>query len=184
MNTAPKPCRICGGRKPKGARRHLCNFCRRTEAESHRVASARYYDRLKADPERYAAFLEAKRMQYRLRRERDGNPSRPVPAERYPKASKWWRLPAAPLRTPIASWLEENDATVSELAENARLDFMVVHRILAGTKDVVLVDTADRLLTAVGLHLDNVYELVPEHGTRAPVRSEALDANLGLGAAV
>lgn len=154
-----KPCRACGGRKQRGARRHLCNDCRRIPTdERHRIAVGRYYETLRADPKRWAAFLEQKRLESRLRLERQGRPARPISPERYPGPFLRWRIEPAPLVKAMRRWLMATGESGPVLARRADVSFRLIEAHLCGERNTISVDAADRIATSIGLHLDVIYQ--------------------------
>lgn len=112
-------------------------------------ASRRYRARLRADPERYAAHLEARRLAEKLRRERQGKRTRGGERD---LPSSGTELPAAPLR----EWLERRAESPSEIAQLSGLSNRAVYRVRKVNK-VVRLPTADAILTGLGAHLMDVY---------------------------
>jgi hypothetical protein len=170
-------CRYCG--VPVAPRRHACEDCKlerkraanRRWIRLHRAESAaaqrryaarhperaaaatrRWYAEVKRDPERYAALLETHRMGERLRAERNGHPLPPVPEDQYPAASPHWRLEdPEPLRELVRDWTRGSDQ--AELARTAGVSDRLIYRLLHEDSGIT-VAAADRLLMAMGLHLD------------------------------
>lgn len=123
-----------------------------------------YHARLAQDPERYAARLEANRMDYRLRRERAGYHVPPVkessPSLREPS------LPAAPLATALVSYLRRNAPLNPETGEplaNPVLEGMGIeprtfYAWRVGERASVRFAVVDRALTAMGLNWWDVWD--------------------------
>jgi hypothetical protein len=139
--------------------------------EAHRAAARRYrvvhkdriaanqkrsYERRKKDPERWQAYLDLQRMNYRLRMERAGKPVR-----RLVKAQGGYRPTAAQHggqiervpAGPFVGWLERTFNGHSSSIEMAAKLGISDHRIrdlLSGSQESVALHTVDRALTAYG----------------------------------
>jgi hypothetical protein len=174
----PRHCKDCGAEV--GPRRYTCDACQRelhrynsrawanTHRDKVREASRRYarthpevveaawrrrYAALKADPKAWADYLESARFQYRLKAERDGRPVAPVPEERYPQASPHWRVEdPEPLRELVREWMRDSDQ--ADLARTAGVSDRLIYRLLHESDSRITVAAADRIVTALGLHLD------------------------------
>lgn len=215
-----QPCSRCGGPKPRGKGRRLCDTClhppRRCEgcgaevparhkvcaackrarkressrrwnaAHPEKVAKARrewverhpdryqhaqraWYERLKADPVAYADYLELRRMDHRLRAERDGRPLPPVPEHRYPAVATRWSLDPEPLRQLVLEYLAQDEGdngdrvrpyTAETLGRAAGVSARLIYRLLHEPDKRISVVAADRLAVALGTHLDLLYEPV------------------------
>lgn len=112
-------------------------------------ASRRYRERLKADPKRYAEFLESRRLSEKIRREREGKAIRG--GKRDPDNSGR-ELPVEPLR----GWLASRSETNAQIAAASGLDERTIYRIRKESK-VVRVPAADAILTAFGYHLMDLW---------------------------
>ena len=112
-----------------------------------------WYERTKADPVAWARYLESNRMKQRLARERAGDPMPPVPVERYPQASSQWVMDAEPLRALVRA----SAGSLNELAAAAGVSAKLLYRLLHEDGKVT-VAAADRLVVALGLHIDLIAE--------------------------
>lgn len=176
-----KPCHGCGSKRKRAPRTAYCERCRKSPQEYRREASARYLAKIKADPVRWAELIEAKRMNDRLRRERLGLPVRQLSPEAYHRRygspfSSRESLDAAPLRRLLGDWIEdfergsaaerEQANTFARLERRTGVPARSLRRVMYEQGRVSL-GTADAVCTALGTHLDLVYESGP---------SEALEA--------
>jgi AraC-like DNA-binding protein len=132
------PCGRCGAAKPAGRGRRLCDRC------------------ATADPAQLARELETARMASRLWREKNGKVVRPVAAEDYAQANRHWRTPAAPVLALIDAFLAETGLPEKELAALAGVSPRLLYRLHYEHQEMLTVATADRLLLALGSHLDLV----------------------------
>lgn len=112
-------------------------------------AARRYRERLRADPERYRAHLETRRLAQKVLRERQGRRIRSGERD-LPNSGR--ELPAAPLR----AWLANRPESPSEIARLSGLNPRAVYRVRVQSK-VVRLPTADAILTGLGAHLMDVY---------------------------
>lgn len=135
-------------------------------AEGRRTNKAKnwrdWWERLRADPERYAEYLEKHRMGARLRKERQGLQVSPVPIGRYRQQyglRSGGFVQTAPLRPLIAAWLAESEFnTYQRLADCADMpDERWLREIVAGRQAKLSRSTADAICIALGLHFDLVY---------------------------
>jgi hypothetical protein len=153
--------------KRKTARRARVNDLERVRRQQ-REASRRRYAKMKADPAAYADYLARTRMNYRLRRERQGLPVRPGKRA----AVDAWRqdtgkhgLPPEPLlewlravieREAPEAGLSANDPAerigldTQALAHQLGVDTRAIWRIQHGEHATVSLAVADRLLTNYG----------------------------------
>jgi hypothetical protein len=170
--------RRCGCGAPLARRRRICPNCQRERRREYRRqwlarpgnrakqnAARRRWDqrhpeyryqwaaRHYADPAKRQALLESQRMAQRLLRERRGEELRPIPEERYPGANPKWRLEdPEPLRQLVREWLAAGTAE-TDLAGAAGVSARLIYRLLHEGSGIT-VASADRLLMAMGLHLD------------------------------
>lgn len=172
-----RPCHGCGSRRRRPPRTRYCDRCRPTPAEAHRAAVRRHYDKLKVDPERYAEFLEVKRMNSRLRH---GSP--PLSAERYAERygsasgdGSAVKVEAGRLGRLIKDWLDVDPDAMREIATDAldglntikRLErqsgvsYRTLCAIVRGERVRCSLQVADRIATALGTHLDVIYPDAP-----------------------
>jgi antitoxin component HigA of HigAB toxin-antitoxin module len=98
-------------------------------------------------------MLEDRRMARRLRREREGRPLPPVPAERYPQANRHWRMPVEPVLALIDARLAETGLSEGELAKLIGASDKFLRRLRSEQRQMT-VDMADRIAVALGSHLD------------------------------
>ena len=127
-----------------------------THREELRASTRRWYRAMRQDPERLEHFRETQRMGRRLKLERDGRPMQPVPEERYPAASSKWTADAEPVRQLVRDWISSG-GTSAELAKSAGVSERLLYRLLHEDGNVS-VAAADRIVVALGLHLDLLYE--------------------------
>lgn len=126
---------------------------RTVDPERKRAQQRASYWRLRANPKRWAHFLETHRLAYRLRCEQAGRPVAPVPAEKYPQASRHWRMPVAPIIAAIDARLVNGELSGHNLAEACGVPQRTIRR-LRNEQQMVSVSVADRILIGLGLHLD------------------------------
>jgi hypothetical protein len=129
--------------------------------EAYHAAQRRWAERMKADPERYARHLEACRLAWRLKRERDGadlSNIRALRVRRMPRDRTPGRLPVAPLVEVIDRAIRQagldRDYQVGSTEEFLRelgLEPRSVRRWRTGEFETVQFDIADIALTRLGL---------------------------------
>jgi len=188
LHGVKRPCHGCGSLRKRAPRSAYCDRCRMTPKEYRAAASRRYYAKVKADPVRWAAFLEDKRIDSRLRRERQGLPVRELSSESYARRygsgkgfGPYGNIDARPLTRAINEWLDEERTsigtaamglhTIIGLARLAHVTERTLRRLLEG-QDQCALNVADRIAIAIGSHLDVIYPDAP--GVLG--RSEALEA--------
>lgn len=126
------------------------SYYRDHEATLERKRAER--EAIRRDPQRWAAKLEYYRMWRRLRAELAGRPMAPVPEHRYPAANNQWTMEAGQLRALVSGWLDSGE-TLAELAHCAEVSERLLYRLLHEDARVS-VAAADRIVMALGLHLD------------------------------
>lgn len=148
-----------------------------------RAASQRYMDRVRADPERHAAWLEARRMEHRLRRERrDGVRPENIRNGRVKHSSqpaREARLPIAPLAAAITRAIQRErgrnvfgyDAGALDDSQQRILKLVDVNGRLyyawqRGEREQSDFNTIDRVLVRLELQWWDVYD---ETTLRLPV---------------
>lgn len=134
-------------------------------------ASRRWMAKIKQDPARLAAHRETRRMENRLRRERNGRQAQ-IPSEASYRNGHGAqrlavaRLPAAPLIAVLQEWLgpledrsngERSTAGEEVLAELIGIADRNIRRILSGEQLTVRYQTADRICAALDLPLHTIY---------------------------
>lgn len=125
--------------------------------ERARAATQRWYAHVRQDPEAWARLLESHRMGARLRAERNGHALPPVPEHRYPGPSKRGALDPAPVRKLVREWMAAG-GLLTELADVARVSERLLGRLLGEEQPGISLMAADRIVVALGLHLDLIYE--------------------------
>jgi hypothetical protein len=125
----------------------------RVDPERRRARQRRSYQRLRSDPQRWARFLETHRLEYRLKREQAGHSTRPVPIGKYHPANPQWRVAdPEPVRQLVRDWIESGGS----LLELSRLSGVSERGLgrLVREQAGLSVASADRIVVALGLHLD------------------------------
>lgn len=165
-----KVCSRCHERKPwsafhnyyrKGNARPLsrCKACDREHRaelttrnpEREREYRATYYQRLRQDPERYFARLEAERTRKRRRRGTDPSKHRTSRIMREANVGNAHSHDAGPFRDWLGTLTAREIRTLPASTE-------VLRRILNGRQDRVSIDTVDRCCLHVGTaSLDTLY---------------------------
>jgi hypothetical protein len=155
-----------GKRDPEASarRRAQAREAQRRYARRHveRVKAQRKaaVERLRANPAKYAAFLERRRMERRLRRERTGRSlvtrngalRGPVTMPSGPRV-----LPAKPLAVAIARAVIRHQDTVEAICESIGTDARS-YTAWRSEREGVQVDVADRVITGLGLLWFDVYD--------------------------
>lgn len=159
-----RPCRARRQRERRQALRSTPEGLAKSRADEARWKRAYYrrhrdqvmanqrawWERVKADPERYRAHLENDRIDRALRRERQGLPPRGIRPAR-PRVvfdDPHVRLPVAP----FVEWLATAHTAAADDSMKRRV-FAYLH----GESRHVAITAADAILTANGFHLADVY---------------------------
>lgn len=119
-----------------------------------REYSRQSYYRMKKDPERYKAYLEKRRIDAKLRREREGAKSVP---QRSPKKVKFkvsYPNVKVPME-PMAKWVEHQlgngyRGSVRELAKSCEVSERLIFKIREREEPVIPLMTVDKMLLAEG----------------------------------
>jgi hypothetical protein len=121
-----------------------------------RANAQRHRERLRADPVRYQAWLENRRIDSRLRQERKGRELVPA-AKRAPEDVE---RPVVPVE-PFAVWVDGLAAGPSAIAAGAGIPERRLWSIRNREQRFVSVDTVDRALLALGegLRFGDLYPL-------------------------
>lgn len=127
--------------------------------EAIREAERGYRDRLNADPRRKAARNEAARLNYRLRREREGKPPRPLSVKTYNERygydyGRRAKLPAEPLRNLLIRTMRQMSR--AEIERRTGVPERRYFALLDGQRTVT-VSTADRLCVGLNVPLTMIY---------------------------
>lgn len=128
---------------------------RQRDPKRDRETQRRYMARLKADPEKWAAYLDRHRINYRLRAEREGREvTRQVPgaSNAYrPRAggSSDRMLPAEPFREWLTVLMREHTGPL-DISLKTGIGERVIRRILNEAHPTVTMTTADCALTHYG----------------------------------
>ena len=137
--------------------------------DRRRKAHRDYMQRVKADPEKHARFLEARRIAYRLKAERAGRSLDSIRAPKSKTASGTWRyLPSMPLVALINGILERREAVADLLcnAEGAGLEGVCAdlgvssrnyRRWRDGSQPTVQIATAELMLLNAGVEWSDCY---------------------------
>lgn len=118
--------------------------------DKERANRDRYWARLRKDPERYTRALENRRIEYRLRAEREGRSVRALSTakmgrEHLPK------LPAKPLSELLDVLVTQYDGDTEALGRALNFSSRNLRAWRTGEREEVQFDVADRILTAAGL---------------------------------
>lgn len=132
----------------KLVRRRSAKYQKRTQdAEKKRVWQQRWYEKMKKDPVRYEAHVQRGRMNYRLRKEREGMVPRSG-GERIHFPERRLSVPA----DGVLRWLDVRVSvlgiTTAQLATIAGVDDAIMGH--ARKSGHITYDVADRLVTAAG----------------------------------
>jgi hypothetical protein len=125
-----------------------------------RIHEQRRYERMRADPERYARFKGDQRMRYRLRRERAGAAPPPLSVESYVEryGTGFGKAPTVPAE-PLAPLLRSALAEVSEasFARESDVSPRRIRDIVSGVATRVSLVNADKLCVYLGLPFTLIY---------------------------
>lgn len=121
---------------------------------------------LRADPERWAEYLENKRIDSKLRRERKGIETKVLSQEQWEKnhgynrnTKEAVRVATEPLLHHIQKWrMSDPDNTDNLLAEAAGVSERRIGAIIRREQDHINLSTADKLCTALGMPFELVYD--------------------------
>jgi hypothetical protein len=114
-----------------------------------RIAAAqkKYRQSLQADPKKHQEFLEKRRIEYHLRRERKGLKLGPKTGVQFKQ--KETRVSTAPFRAWLLPVIEANKYSVKHVALMAGIDPSGLDRIVSGRYKIMEIGTADKVLTAL-----------------------------------
>lgn len=133
---------------------------RAEQPEKVREYNRRKYSRMKADPDRWARYLELCRMGYRLRRERydgvDIDALRRVAKAAAPRARHRGRLPVGPLLAAIDREVSEG-ASYADVAARCQMTERSLLRWRMGVHGTTSFDTAERVLAGLDRFWWEVY---------------------------
>jgi transcriptional regulator with XRE-family HTH domain len=139
--------------------------------------------RLRADPERWAQLLADRRMDYRLRAEREGRKTREIREQTYANGNgaapvKARLLPAAPIAELISEWtgafggiaLGGHDyrtnavagAGLMQLAELCGVSERSLGDYVSGRRKTIQYPTADKICTALDTPITALYDTLEE----------------------
>lgn len=123
---------------------------RKRHPERSRAQIRRYRERLRKDPVRHAASLEIARINYRLKAEREGRGAiRAIASVR--GADDLPRVPVQPLLAVLSDIADDGEDSWTDLSESIGVSDRSMRRWKTGEVTDVSFDTADRILTALGL---------------------------------
>lgn len=114
-----------------------------------KAVQKRYREKVKADPVKHQEFLESRRIQYRLRREKQGEALEV--SKKFPLrfAERETRVPVGPFRTWLLLVVKEREMTIAQVARAAGLDSSGLERIAYGEYKVTTLVTVDKVITAM-----------------------------------
>jgi transcriptional regulator with XRE-family HTH domain len=141
--------------------------------ESNRKSRAKQY----ADPVKHAEYLADRRIDYRLRAEREGREVRTLRPETYAngngKTFHGGHLPVGPLRELVSGWLGQHHgkqlgghdwngngvvaAGYEQLADLTGVSDRTLREVAHGERTFVLYETADRVCTGLDTPLASLY---------------------------
>lgn len=132
----------------------------RRNPERYKAAQKRYADKIKADPKKHAAHLEACRIAYRLRQEAKGRNLDEIRRQRaqFPAHDQIARVPAEPLVHAIEAFARRMELTDGEACEHVGIAARNLFGWRAGERRMVQFDVADRVLTRLGLAWWDVWD--------------------------
>lgn len=132
---------------------------RKKNAEKVRLFSQKYRERLLADPVKHEEHLENKRINEKLRLERNGGKIRVVSEERYRQGNgKITRAEVLPAQ-PLIDVLVPLNLTYLEIALRCGVDEALIRRIMEGQEAYKPLVTIDKICVGMGLTLSLVYDL-------------------------
>lgn len=145
----------------KEKRRKAMREWKRKHPEKQLEYERAHYHRVRQDPKRYAKYREQARMTYRLRREKQGNPLKPLTPEQYqerygqlePRTSY---LPAEPIRTLLDRRINGDDEALGNFARRSGVDERRL-RSLRSDQPKISLHNADRIATAFDVPLSTLY---------------------------
>jgi transcriptional regulator with XRE-family HTH domain len=150
---------------------------RKRNPEKYRESIRKTRAKLTADPEKHAAFLADRRIDYRLRAEREGRAMRGMRPETYAngngKEFHGGRLDIGPLRELVSEWLGDHHgkpmgghdwhvngvaaAGYEQLAQVTGVSDRTLREVAHGERAFVLYETADRICTGLDTPLASLY---------------------------
>jgi transcriptional regulator with XRE-family HTH domain len=150
---------------------------RKENPEAYREADRRRRKKIAADPERHEEFLANRRINYRLRAQREGRKVRELSHEAYANGNgkphpKGGHLPTGPLGEVISAWIGEiggkfltgaysddnfNAAGYAQLADLTGVSDRTLRAIARGERELVQYATADAIATGLDTPLALLY---------------------------
>ncbi len=132
---------------------------RERNLEKSRAATRRYKEAVKADPERHVRFLEVRRIEYVLRREREGHRVIKKLSSAKMLSDDRERLPVRPLLSVIDEIIEQRKMfyTIGEVCADLGIDDRELRRWRTGECEQVDFNTAERALMAMGRDWEDVW---------------------------
>jgi hypothetical protein len=128
---------------------------RHRNPEKGREYERRYKERLRADPDRYAAYIADQRITYKLRRERNGLPighGQRNATARFVSSAGRSRKGLSP--EPLVLWLERvlqtDHRSIEEIAAVMQVDSSTLPRVLRREYETVTEGSADALVWGYG----------------------------------
>lgn len=126
--------------------KEACKRWRENYPDRARESNSKYWQRLKADPERHLAHLESRRMGYRLRKMQEGIQPRNSTISNHPRDPQV-RVPSAPLAEFLQSVRREYDITIKEMGITAGMNPDKLRHIMNGQYENVQLSTVDKCVT-------------------------------------
>jgi hypothetical protein len=174
-----------GRLSPGDPERRAENWRRWSEAhrEDRQRQHREYLARVKADPVKHAHFLEGRRIEHRLRREREGKPVRPGRTKHVANVPEARYLPSAPLvtliertraeRERVAELLDERvNGVLAEVCEDFGVSTRTFRRWRDGSQPKVRIGLAEAVLLAADVDFSAVYSY-DDNAAAYRVRDEA-----------
>lgn len=105
-----------------------------------------YMAKVMSDPERHAAYLESRRLQYRMQKERQGKTVRTVRA-RKPAKELQMRVPVEPLQSFLVALSKEHGLSHTEIGRATGIHSDQIRHIMKAKYQRVVISTVDKCLT-------------------------------------
>jgi hypothetical protein len=116
--------------------------------ERARANQRKYYAKMMADPVKHQAFLESRRIAYRLRNEQQG---KPMAARQYALGFRQTKVivDGEPLRDFLRPLVKGGKVRISAIARDVGLSERRIRAVLNGEYKTIDIATADRILHAL-----------------------------------
>lgn len=122
---------------------------RKANPDKARKHHQNYMMKVQSDPERHAAYLEVRRINYRLRKEAEGIEVRRV-RPRVPAKDKQMRVPVEPLQSFLVDLSKERGLSHGDIGRATGVHPDQIRHILKAKYKRVVISTVDKCLTTYG----------------------------------